>query len=92
MIRSLSLRTRSAAASRRASGEPAEAFALVDPAPLAEREPRAELALEGLARAARADELAGERLDWARPDVVFAPGVDFELPLLGCGTFSSSKH
>jgi hypothetical protein len=31
-------------------------------------------------------------LDWARPDVVFALGVDFELPLLGCGTFSSFKH
>jgi hypothetical protein len=31
-------------------------------------------------------------LGWARPDVVFAPGVDFELPLLGCGTFSSFEH
>ena len=89
MIRSLSLRTRTAAASRRASGEPAEAFALVVPALPVEREPRAELALEGLARAAPADERAGERLDWARPDLGFAPGVDFELPLLGCGTFSS---
>jgi len=83
MIRSLSLRRRSAAASRRASGELAEAFALVDPTLLVEREPRAGPALEGLARAAPADELARERLDWARPDVVFALGVDFELPLLG---------
>jgi hypothetical protein len=65
---------------------------LVDPALPVEREPRAELALEGLARAAPADELAGERLDWARPDVVFALGVDFELPLLGCGTFASLEH
>lgn len=89
MIRSLSLRTRSAAASRRASGEPAEAFALVELALLVDREPRAGLALEGLARAARADEPVGGRLDWARPDVVCAPGVDFELPLFGCGTFSS---
>jgi hypothetical protein len=64
---------------------------LVDLALLVGREPRAGLALEGLARAALADELAGERLDWARADVVFALGVDFELPLLGCGTFSSFK-
>jgi hypothetical protein len=63
---------------------------LVDPALLVEREPRTGPALEGLARAA--DELAGERLGWARPDVVFALGVDFELPLLGCGTVSSFKH
>ena len=63
MIRSLSLRSRSAAASRRASGELGEAFALVDPALLVEREPRARLALEDLARDAPADELAGERLD-----------------------------
>jgi hypothetical protein len=62
---------------------------LVDPALPDEREPRGERALEALARAAPADDLAGERLDWARPDVVFAPGVDFELPLVGCGTFSS---
>ena len=82
MIRSLSLRSRSAAASRRASGELGEAFALVDPALLVEREPRAGPALEGLARDAPADELAGERLDWAGADVVFALGVDFELPLL----------
>jgi hypothetical protein len=88
MIRSLSFRSRSAAASRRASGELAEAFALVDLALLLEREPRAEPALEGLARAAPAD----ERLDWARADVVFALGVDFELPLLAWGTFSSFKH
>jgi hypothetical protein len=65
---------------------------LVDPALLVEREPRPGPALEGLARAAPADELAGERLGWARPDVVFALGVDFELPLLGCGTVSSFKH
>jgi hypothetical protein len=62
---------------------------LVDPALLAEREPRAGPALEDVARAALADELAGKRLGWARPGVVFALGVDFELPLLGCGTFSS---
>jgi hypothetical protein len=82
MIRSLSLRIRSAAASSRASGEPAEAFALVELALLVEREPRAGLALERLTRAALADVLAGERLGWAGPDVVFAVGVDFELPLL----------
>jgi hypothetical protein len=65
---------------------------LVDPALLAEREARAGPALEGLARAAPADELAGERLGWARPDVVFTLGVDFDLPLLGCGTVSSLEH
>jgi hypothetical protein len=62
---------------------------LVDLALLVAREARAWPALEGVARAALADELAGERLGWARPDVVFAPGVDFELPLVGCGTVSS---
>jgi hypothetical protein len=68
---------------------------LVDPALLVEPEARAglalALALERLVRAARADELAGERFDCARPAVAFALGVDFELPLLGCGTFSSFK-
>jgi hypothetical protein len=76
MIRSLSLRSRSAAASRRASGELGEAFALVDPALLVEREPRAGPALEALARDAPADEPADERLDCAGADVVFALGVD----------------
>ena len=76
MIRSLSRRSRSAAASRRASGELGEACALVDPALLVEREPRAGPALEALARDAPADELAGERLDCAGADVVFGLGVD----------------
>jgi hypothetical protein len=83
MIRSLSLRSRSAAASRRASGELADAFALVDRALLVEREPFAGPSLERVAPAARADEPAGERLGWARPDdVAFAPDLAFELPLL----------
>ena len=89
MIRSLSLRSRSAAASRRASGEIAEASALVDRALLVELEPFRELALERVARAAPAD----ERLGPARPDdVVFALDLDFELPLLGCGTFPPFEH
>jgi hypothetical protein len=65
---------------------------LVELAVLVEREARAGLGLERVARAVPADELAGERLGWARPEVVFALGVDFELPLLGCGTFSSFVH
>jgi hypothetical protein len=93
MIRSLSLRSRSAAASRRASGELAEASALVDRALLVELEPFPELALERVARAAPADDPAGERLGPARPDdVVFALDLDFELPLLGCGTFPPFEH
>jgi hypothetical protein len=83
----LSFRRRSAAASRRASGELAEAFASVDPALLVELEPRARLPLERVARAAPADEAAVERFGRARPDVVFAPDPDFGSPRLACGTF-----
>jgi hypothetical protein len=59
MIRSLSLRRRSAAASRRASGERGEAFALVELALPVDREARAGRALDGVARVALADEPAG---------------------------------
>jgi hypothetical protein len=62
---------------------------LVEPALLVEREARAGPALEGLARAALAGGLAVARLGWERPEVVFALGLGFELPLFGCGTFSS---
>jgi hypothetical protein len=61
MIRSLSFRRRSAAASRRASGL-AEALALVDRAVLLDPEPRPFVALERVARAAPADEPAVDRL------------------------------
>jgi hypothetical protein len=61
---------------------------LVDPALLVERAARAWPALERVARAAPADERAVEGLGCA-PDVVFAVVLDFEPPLLACGTCPS---
>jgi hypothetical protein len=62
MIRSLSLRRRSAAAPSRASRELGEASALVDRALRLEPEPFAGLALERVARTPPADEPADEGL------------------------------
>jgi hypothetical protein len=92
MIRSFSFRRRSAVASRRASGEPADAFALADRAPLVDLALRVPPSPEAVARLFDGEDPAVDRLARPRP-VVFAPDVDFvpdvafDLLLLACGTF-----